>query len=120
MVAVNLRTHACDVRIDRKTRWGNPFAMRQESDRGLVITQHKAWLWEEIRAGRVTIPELAALHTKTLGCHCAPKACHGDTLTAAAAWAHGLMHGQGLDAAIAMGGAVATWAKAHQARLNAT
>jgi Domain of unknown function (DUF4326) len=118
MVAVNLRTHACDVRVDRKTRWGNPFPMRQESDRPRVIAQHKAWLWGEIRAGRVSIPDLAALHGCTLGCHCAPRACHADTLTAAAAWAHGLVAGVGLDAAIAMGGAVGQWATRHQASLR--
>lgn len=87
MVAVNIKREKCDVRIDRTTKWGNPFVMRTEQDRASVIARHKAWLWKEIQAGRISLDDLAKLDGKTLGCHCAPKACHGDTLTAAAKWA---------------------------------
>jgi hypothetical protein len=85
---VNIHHDEFDVRIDRKTRWGNPFPMRSEKDRARVIAQYRDWLWEEIKAGRITLEDLAALHGRRLACHCAPKACHGDVLAAAAAWAH--------------------------------
>ena len=90
MVAVNLKHQTCDVRVDRKTKWGNPFVMKNQSEteRQRVIAEHKAWLWSEIKANRVTLDELATLHNKRLGCWCAPKACHADTLTKAAQWAH--------------------------------
>jgi hypothetical protein len=88
MTAVNLRFEKCDVRIDRKTRWGNPFIMGRHGDRDAVCDQYKAWLWKEIKANRVTLEDLAALKGKKLGCHCAPQRCHGDTLSAAADWAH--------------------------------
>ena len=67
---VNLKHHPDAVRngavrIDRRTKWGN---------------------WRRIREGRVSLEELAALHGKTLACHCAPLPCHGEVL-ARAAWA---------------------------------
>lgn len=91
--AVNLRHEAYDVRIDRKTRWGNPFVMRKEADRARVIEDYRTWLWAEIRAGRITLEDLAALAGKRLGCHCAPRACHGDVLAAAATWAKTQLEG---------------------------
>lgn len=87
MVAVNLRKQEFDVRIDRRTRWGNPFVMRSEAERADVVARYRRWLWGEIQAGRIGRDELAGLHGKRLGCHCAPLACHGDVLTAASAWA---------------------------------
>ena len=78
-----------DVRIDRRTRWGNPFPMRSRTDaeRARVIAAHRAWLWEEIRSERISLVDLAALDGQRLGCHCAQAPCHGDTLLRAAAWA---------------------------------
>jgi hypothetical protein len=85
--AVNIRFDEYDVRIDRQTRWGNPFPMKTERDRARVIAQYRDWLWEQIKAGKISIEDLAALHGKRLACHCAPRACHGDVLAAAARWA---------------------------------
>jgi hypothetical protein len=87
MVAVNIRYDEYDVRIDRKSKWGNPFVLGRDGDRSEVIAKHKAQLWNRIKSGEVTLEDLAALHGKRLGCWCAPCDCHGDTLTAAAAWA---------------------------------
>ena len=74
------------VRIDRRTKWGNPYrigpATREE-----VIARYRAELWRRIRAGEVGLEELASLHGKTLACHCAPLPCHGEVLARAAAWA---------------------------------
>lgn len=80
------------VLIMRPTRWGNPFVAGRDGTREQVIRKYAAWLVEELRAGRVTIEELAALHGKTLVCGCKPLACHGDVLAAAAAWAWRVMH----------------------------
>lgn len=75
--------------IGRGSRWGNPFPMKNGSDveRKRVIEAHRRWLWDEIKAGRVTLADLASLHGRDLVCFCAPKPCHGDTLVRAAAWA---------------------------------
>ena len=75
------------VRIDRKTRWGNPYVLGRDGTRADVIEKYRAWLWGEIRAGRVALEDLAALADKRLACHCAPERCHGDVLAEAARWA---------------------------------
>lgn len=73
--------------IMRPSIWGNPFVIGRDGDRPTVLAKHKAWLWSEIQAGRITLSDLAALDGAALVCCCAPKPCHGDTLLAAAAWA---------------------------------
>lgn len=87
MVVVNLRHEEYDVRIDRRSEWGNRFVIGVHGDREQVIEKYRNWLWQEIRAGRISKKGLADLHGKRLGCHCAPLACHGDVLVRAAAWA---------------------------------
>ena len=81
------------VRIDRATRWGNPFVIGRDGSRAEVIEQYRARLWREIRAGHIALDELAALSSKRLACWCAPdKPCHGHVLTAAARWAAKQLH----------------------------
>jgi hypothetical protein len=75
-----------DIYIGRPSRWGNPYSVKRYGRRR-AIELHRAWLWQEIRAGKITLEELAELDGQTLGCWCAPKPCHGDTLEAAARWA---------------------------------
>lgn len=68
-------------------RWGNPFRLGPEDSRGATLERYRAWLWREIRAGRIPLADIAALDGKTLGCWCAPRPCHGNILSAAASWA---------------------------------
>ena len=75
------------VRIDRRTKWGNEFVIGRDGTRDEVIALYRADLWRRIRAGEVSLDELAALHGKRLACHCAPLPCHGEVLARAAAWA---------------------------------
>lgn len=79
--------HGDVVRIDRRTRWGNPFLIGRHGSREEVIERYRAWLWGKLRKGEIQVAELAALNGKTLACHCAPLPCHGDVLVKAAAWA---------------------------------
>ena len=74
------------IRIDRKTRWGNPFKLTIDTpqNRRLVLHRHYGWLQEQIRTGQIAIEELAALAGKTLGCWCCPNDCHGHILAYAA------------------------------------
>lgn len=90
MAAVNMRSGArFDVRVDRATRWGNPFKVGRDGTREQVVERYRQWLWQQVRAGKVSKADLAALHGKRLGCWCAPLACHADVLTRAAEWAMG-------------------------------
>lgn len=52
-----------------------------------MIARYAQWLYAEIDAGRVSLADVAALEGKALGCWCAPRACHGEVLERAAAWA---------------------------------
>ena len=89
---VNLKHHPDAVRngavrIDRRTRFGNPYRIDKHGTREQVIALYRAELWRRIRTGEVSLEELAALHGQTLACHCAPLPCHGEVLARAAAWA---------------------------------
>ena len=78
------------VRIDRKTKWGNPIVLRDRNDadeRREVINDYRQVLAARIDSGQIDIDELAALDGKPLACHCAPKPCHGGPLGEAARWA---------------------------------
>lgn len=75
-LVVNLKSEPYDVRIDRRTKWGNPFRVGPDGSRADVIRKHMEWLFCQ--------PELMEsfdeLRGKRLGCWCSPRPCHGDTL----------------------------------------
>lgn len=79
---VNIRTckppwgQEGDVKIDRTTKWGNPFHMQNDSDfeRNRVCNAYELYFPQS----GLNIVEL--LHAKRLGCWCKPKRCHGDYL----------------------------------------
>ncbi len=66
------------VRVDRFTKWGNPWVMDGEADRERVISQHRDWfLAQPTTVHAVAVEDLRG---KDLACWCAPKACHADVL----------------------------------------
>jgi ParB-like chromosome segregation protein Spo0J len=71
------------VRIDRSTRYGNPFVLNEDGDRDDVCEAYerhylvrKPSITDRIDAGELT--------GKVLVCHCYPQRCHGDCLAAEA------------------------------------
>ena len=90
---INMRTNADAlnnpdvVRIDRETRWGNPFRISEDADRATVIELYRAQLCRQIKAGAVGLEDLAELADKRLACWCDPEPCHGEVLHRAAQWA---------------------------------
>ena len=64
------------VYIGRGTKWGNPFRIGPDGDRGDVVRKHEGYL--------ATQPDLLRqideLRDRDLVCFCAPHACHGDLL----------------------------------------
>lgn len=71
------------VRIDRGTRYGNPFVLDEDGDRDDVCISyeryylpHKPSIRDRIDAGELT--------GKVLVCHCYPARCHGDCLASEA------------------------------------
>lgn len=73
---INLKREPFDVRIDRQSKWGNPFIIGKDGTRAEVIAKYRRWI--------VTQPKLMAalpeLEGKRLGCWCKPSICHGDVL----------------------------------------
>jgi hypothetical protein len=65
-----------DVRIDRWTKWGNPFRINVDGTREEVISAYEKW----IKAQPHLLAALSELKGKRLGCWCKPQACHGDVL----------------------------------------
>ena len=65
------------VRIDRRTKWGNPFVVGKHGTREEVIAKFEAWL-----RGQPKLLEAARreLRGKDLVCWCHPRPCHGDVL----------------------------------------
>ena len=94
---MNIRTDDISkaVRVDRRTKWGNPYILHDESERDKVVEQYRQYLWTQISGGKVSLEELAALHGKDLACWCAPRRCHAERLERAAAWAHTKLNGGG-------------------------
>ena len=65
------------VRIDRKSRWGNPFILGEDGDRATVIANYRDHYLPLKPALQEGLPELAGM---VLGCWCYPLDCHGDIL----------------------------------------
>ena len=60
----------------RGSVWGNPYRMGEDGDRQTVIRKYREYL----HSNPSLMAKLPELKGKTLGCWCAPEACHGDVL----------------------------------------
>ncbi len=63
------------IRIDRMTKWGNPYKMQRESDRLDVIQKYTYYILDS-----KLLNNLHELESKWLCCWCYPKPCHGNVL----------------------------------------
>lgn len=72
--------------VGRPSPLGNPFPLRQETDRDLVVQQYRDWLrkqWQAngpAKAELLKLCKLAKAGDLELVCWCAPKACHADVI----------------------------------------
>jgi hypothetical protein len=64
------------VYIGRGSKWGNPFRIGPDGDRGAVIARYERWLADQ----RHLLRALDELCGRDLVCFCAPRLCHGDLL----------------------------------------
>lgn len=91
MTVLNIHHHGGKVppgavNIMRGTRWGNPFVIGRDGDRAEVVEKYRRWLWGKIQNEPGWGQAVRELYGRDLCCCCAPAACHGDVLQAAAAW----------------------------------
>ena len=64
--------------VGRPTKWGNPFKMRVEDDRGIVIWYYEDWLRKKLVEDPTFLDELKG---KDLACWCPlDKSCHADVI----------------------------------------
>ena len=78
------------VLVDRRTKWGNPFRIGPGQDAERAVARYRIHLWQRIRAGEVSLQDLAELDGCWLACWCIGNhACHAEVLARAAAWAAG-------------------------------
>lgn len=63
------------IRIDRKSKWGNPYKMQTESDRLTVIKKYTYYILDSN-----LLDSIHELEDKWLYCWCYPKPCHGNVL----------------------------------------
>lgn len=75
MKVVHCKKQHYDVYIGRPSKWGNPFRIGEDGTRKEVIQKYEDW----IKTTKL-MEHLHELKGKTLGCWCAPLACHGDVL----------------------------------------
>ena len=87
MVKVGRRYEPSAHYIGRGSPLGNPFTMKDESERDSVCDQYKVWFYEQVALKNVSIVNelhrlmlLAEKGDLLLGCYCSPKRCHGDTI----------------------------------------
>ena len=73
---VNIKNEPCDIKICRPSKWGNPFIIGKDGNRAEVIKKYHMWIIKQPDL----MNSLHELESKTLGCYCSPKACHGDVL----------------------------------------
>ena len=65
------------VRVDRSSRYGNPFVLNEDGDRDFVCDCYAKHYLPNKPSIHVRIPELKG---RVLICHCFPQRCHGDVL----------------------------------------
>jgi len=77
----------CDVWIDRRSKFGNPFKISDFNDnlpdsvaRQLVIKLYSEYFDKRVRHDDEFRKAVQELEGKKLGCHCKPKDCHGDVI----------------------------------------
>ena len=80
---VNIKTYKGEYTyIGRGSPFGNPFRIGKDGDRDEVINKHRDYFFERIESDFLFRDKVMELQGKTLGCYCAPLACHGDTIKA--------------------------------------
>lgn len=89
----DLTLDSIDIYIGRPSALGNPYPMKDKSDRPRVIELYRQWLWKQIQLKNRSYQELVRITNLVnsgknirLICYCAPLPCHGDVIVRAVQW----------------------------------
>ena len=87
MIRVGLHSDKGAQYIGRGSPLGNPFRMKNESERDLVCDQYDAWFKRKVAENDAHVMnelrrlfKIAQKGDLVLGCYCSPKRCHGETI----------------------------------------
>lgn len=72
---VNLSKDSFTVYIGRGSKWGNKYHIGRDGTRSEVIAKYEKWARKQF-----SLADYLELTNEVLGCHCLPKACHGQVL----------------------------------------
>jgi hypothetical protein len=75
-----MRLGPWDIRIDRMTRFGNPYMITPDQPRDLVIELYRKYFLERLERDPEFKVAVERLRGSRLGCWCKPLACHGDVI----------------------------------------
>lgn len=79
---VNLRTcrHSCFERIDRMSKFGNPFHVGKDGTRAEVIDKYRKYFYKRIKNDIIFRWAVEDLRGLVLACWCSPLPCHGNVI----------------------------------------
>lgn len=77
--------HGLEQSVFANPEWLPPGS--SEEDRQANLGRYRQHLVKLVQSGKVTTEDLLALENRDVVCFCAPKACHGDVVSEAVAWA---------------------------------
>ena len=70
------------IMFDRKCQECKQVHRDTEDGRAALVACYKTYFWRKVNADEEFRQKVAGLKGYTLGCFCAPKACHGDVIKA--------------------------------------
>jgi hypothetical protein len=91
ITVVNIRKEDSTHYVGRPTPCGNIFVMKNESERNQVCDDYQIWFDKQVNSDNRQskfLSQLRAIYVSAkkgdvkLGCYCAPKRCHADTIKA--------------------------------------
>jgi len=68
------------IRIDRGSKFGNPFKINKHGDKKEVVSKYYNYFHKKIEEDEEFKKAVEELKGETLACWCAPKRCHGDVI----------------------------------------
>lgn len=82
---VDIRLAKYDVYIGRagdglSGYFGNPFKLRDESQRAAVLDQFKTYFFQRLERDKFFKQRVLELRGQVLGCYCHPQPCHGHVI----------------------------------------
>jgi hypothetical protein len=74
------------VKVDRTTKWGNPYVIGKDGNRKEVIAKYRTYLWDRMKDENFRNEMLNELDGSDLACWCTPLDCHAHVLIKAIKW----------------------------------